>query len=61
MHNSLGRQDATQFSYHGAEKNIDLINHDAWNLYQIAKVYLAEYDKLAYVQHHTQQHHDTGQ
>jgi hypothetical protein len=26
---------------------IDLINHDAWNLYQIAKVYLVEYDKLA--------------
>jgi hypothetical protein len=38
---------ALQFCYHGAEKNIDLIDHDAWNLYQIAKVYLAEYDKLA--------------
>jgi hypothetical protein len=34
-------------SCHGAEKNIDLIYHDAWNLYQIAKVYPAEYDKLA--------------
>jgi hypothetical protein len=29
------------------KKNIDLIDHDAWNLYQIAKVYLAEYDKQA--------------
>jgi hypothetical protein len=32
---------------HVRRNNIDLIDHDAWNLYQIAKVYLAEYDKLA--------------
>jgi hypothetical protein len=47
MHNSFRRQDATQFCYNGAEKNIDLIDHGASNLYQIANVYLAEYDKLA--------------